>query len=294
LITPELLAQVRRLTIRSRRAVEEVFSGAYRSAFRGKGLEFADVREYVVGDDVRAIDWNVTARAGRPYVKRFEEERELTVVVAMDLSGSLAFGSRARTKREVAAEAGALIALAAARNRDRVGLLLFTDQVELYLPPGKSRARTMRVVREMLAFEPKGKGTDLAEALSFLGRVLRRRAIVVLVSDWIATPSGFDRPLAYLSRRHEMVAVSVTDPMERDLPPAGLLRVRDLESGRVGWADLDSRRGRAEWRAAKARRARSLAESFTRARASRIDLEVGAPVAPPLIRHFERRAHRGA
>jgi uncharacterized protein (DUF58 family) len=293
-ITPELLAQVRRLTIKSRRAVEEVFSGAYRSAFRGKGLEFADVREYVVGDDVRAIDWNVTARAGRPYVKRFEEERELTVVVAMDLSGSLAFGSRARTKREVAAEAGALIALAAARNRDRVGLLLFTDQVELYLPPGKSRARTMRVVRDMLAFAPKGRGTDLAGALSFLGRVLRRRAIVVLVSDWIATPAGFDRPLAYLSRRHELVAVSITDPVEHDLPPAGLLRVRDLETGRVGWADLDSRRGRAEWRAAKARRARSLAESFSRARAGRIDLEVGAPVAPPLIRHFERRAHRGA
>jgi uncharacterized protein (DUF58 family) len=214
------------------------------------------------------------------------------VVVAMDLSGSLAFGTRARTKREVAAEAGALIALAAARNRDRVGLLLFTDRVELYLPPGKSRARTMRIVREMLAFEPKGKGTDLAAAFSFLGRVLRRRAVVVLVSDWIA--ADFDRQLAYLSRRHEVVSVEVTDPMERDLPPAGLLRVRDLESGRMGWADLDSRRGRAEWRAAKARRARSLAESFSRARAGRIDLEVGAPVAPPLIRHFERRAHRGA
>jgi uncharacterized protein (DUF58 family) len=290
-ITPELLAQVRRLTIRSRRAVQEVFSGAYRSAFRGKGLEFADVREYVVGDDVRAIDWNVTARAGRPYVKRFEEERELTVVLAMDLSGSLAFGSRARTKREVAAEAGALIALAAARNRDRVGLLLFTDQVELYLPPGKSRARTLRIVREMLAYEPKGKGTDLAGALSFLGRVLRRRAIVVLVSDWIA--SDFDRPLAYLARRHEVLVVEVTDPLEHDLPPAGFLRARDLETGRVGWADLGSKRSRAEWRAAKARRARALNEAFIRARAGRIALEVGAPVAPPLIRHFERRTHRG-
>jgi len=290
-ITPELLAQVRRLTIRSRRAVEEVFSGAYRSAFRGKGLEFADVREYVVGDDVRAIDWNVTARAGRPYVKRFEEERELTVVLAMDLSGSLAFGSRTRTKREVAAEAGALIALAAARNRDRVGLLLFTDRVELYLPPGKSRARTLRVVREMLAYAPKGRGTDLGGALSFLGRVLRRRAIVVLISDWIA--SDFDRALSYLARRHEVVTVEVSDPLERDLPPSGLLLTRDLETGRVGWADLDSRKGRAAWRAERARRARSLGEAFARARAGRIALEVGAPVAPPLIRHFERRAHRG-
>jgi len=291
-ITPELLAQVRRLTIRSRRAVEEVFSGAYKSAFRGKGLEFAEVREYVVGDDVRSIDWNVTARAGRPFVKRFDEERELTVVVAMDLSGSLAFGSRARTKRETAAEAGALIALAAARNRDRVGLLLFTDKVELYLPPGKSRARSLRIVREMLAYEPKGRGTDMAGALAFLGRVLRRHAIVFIVSDWIA--SEFDRPLSFLGRRHEVVALEVSDPFERELPPTGLVRARDLETGRSVWVDLGARAARAEWRAAKARRARGLTETLMRARAGRILLDVGVPAAPALIRHFEQRTrHRG-
>ena len=290
MITPELLAQVRRLTIRSRRAVEDVFSGAYRSAFRGRGLEFAEVREYVFGDDVRAIDWNVTARAGRPFVKRFDEERELTVVVAMDLSGSLGFGSRARTKRETAAEAGALIALAAARNRDRVGLLLFTDQVELYLPPGKSRARSLRIVREMVAYEPKGRGTDLAGALAFLGRVLRRHAIVFVVSDWIAPE--FDRPLAFLGRRHEVVALEVTDPFERDLPAAGLMRARDLESGRSVWVDLGARAQRAEWRAAKSRRARGLSDALVRARAGRIALDVGVPAAPALIRHFEQRAHR--
>jgi uncharacterized protein (DUF58 family) len=291
-ITPELLAQVRRLTIRSRRAVEEVFSGSYKSAFRGKGIEFAEVREYVPGDDVRSIDWNVTARAGKPFVKRFDEERELTVVVAMDLSGSLGFGSRARTKRETAAEAGALIALAAARNRDRVGLLLFTDLVELYLPPGKSRARSLRIVREMVAFEPKGRGTDLAGALAFLGRVLRKHAIVFVVSDWIA--SDFDRPLAYLARRHEVVALEVTDPFERDLPPSGLVRARDLETGRNVWMDLGARAARAEWRAAKARRARTLSEALVRARAGRIALDVGVPAAPALIRHFEQRTrHRG-
>ena len=292
MITPELLAQVRRLTIRSRRAVEEVFSGAYKSAFRGKGLEFAEVREYVVGDDVRSIDWNVTARAGRPFVKRFDEVRELTVVVAMDLSGSLAFGSRARTKRETAAEAGALIALAAARNRDRVGLLLFTDKVELYLPPGKSRARSLRIVREMLAYEPRGRGTDMAGALAFLGRVLRRHAIVFIVSDWIA--SEFDRPLSFLGRRHEVVALEVTDPFERELPPTGLVRARDLETGRSVWVDLGARAARAEWRAAKARRARGLTETLMRARAGRILLDVGVPAAPALIRHFEQRTrHRG-
>ncbi len=290
MITPELLAQVRRLTIKSRRAVEEVFSGAYRSAFRGQGLEFAEVREYVPGDDIRAIDWNVTARAGHPFVKRFDEERELTVVVAIDLSGSEEFGSRSRTKRETAAEAGALLALAAARNRDRVGLLLFTDKVELYLPPAKSRARALRLVREMLAFEPTGRGTDLAHALAFLGRVVRRHAIVFVISDWIAPP--FDRQLAYLARRHELVAIEVEDPLESELPLAGLIRARDLETGRATWIDLGSRRSKAEWRGERARRARELSAAFIRGRAGRIALATGSPAAPALIRHFEARARR--
>ena len=290
MITPELLAQVRRLTIRSRRAVEEVFSGAYRSAFRGQGLEFAEVREYVPGDDIRAIDWNVTARVGHPFVKRFDEERELTVVVALDLSGSLAFGSRAKTKRETAAEAGALVALAAARNRDRVGLLLFTDQIELYLPPSKSRARALRLVRDMVALEPKGKGTDLGQALAFLGRVLRRRAIVFVVSDFIA--EEFERPLAHLARKHELVVLEVSDPFETALPPAGLVLAEDLETGRARWIDLAARRPRAEWRARESRRARRLGEAFIRGRAGRIALTTDAPVAPALIRHFEARARR--
>jgi len=287
-ITPELLAQVRRLTIRSRRAVEEVFSGAYRSAYRGQGLEFAEVREYVPGDDIRAIDWNVTARAGRPFVKRFDEERELTVVIALDCSGSLGFGTRARAKRETAAEAGALVALAAARNRDRVGLLLFTDRIELFLPPSKSRARALRLVREMVAFEPEGTGTDLALAFSFLGRVLRRRAILFLISDWMG--EGFERPLAHLGRRHEVVALETSDPLEASLPSAGLIRARDLETGRSAWIDLGSRRARTEWRARQARRSRVLSDAFLLARAERIRLATDQPAAPALIRHFETRA----
>lgn len=288
MITPELLAQVRRLTIRSRRAVEEIFSGAYRSAFRGQGLEFAEVREYVPGDDIRSIDWNVTARAGRPFVKRFDEERELTVVVALDLSGSLAFGSRARAKRDAAAEAGALLALAAARNRDRVGLLLFTDQIELFLPPGKSRSRALRIARELLAFEPKGKGTDVAGALEFLHRVLRRRAVVFLLSDWRAT--SFDRPLAFLARKHDVVALEVADPLEREAPSRGLLRVRDLESGKTAWVDASSRAARGAWRAAVARRGRELDQIFRRSGVPRLSLDADRPVAPVLIRYFERRA----
>ena len=290
MITPELLAQVRRLTIRSRRAVEEVFSGAYRSAFRGKGLEFSEVREYVAGDDVRSIDWNVTARQGRPFVKRFDEERELTVVVALDLSGSLRFGSRARTKRDTAAEAGALVALAASRNRDRVGLLLFTDSIELYLPPSKSRSRSLRIVRELVAFEPRGRGTDLAGALAFLGRVLRRRAVLFLVSDWFA--ESFERPLNLLARRHEIVTVEVEDPLEESLPARGLVQVRDLETGSTRMVDLGASGARREWRNARARRQRALKEALLRARADRIRVMCGSPVAPELVRHFEQRAYR--
>lgn len=290
MITPELLAQVRRLTIRSRRAVEEVFSGAYRSAFRGQGLEFAEVREYVPGDDVRAIDWNVTARAGKPFVKQFHEERELTVIVAIDLSGSLAFGSGSRIKRETAAEAGALVALAAARNRDHVGLLLFTDRIELYLPPSKSRARALRLVREMVAFEPVGRGTDLANALAFLGRVLRRRAILFVVSDWMA--ENFERPLRHLARRHELVSLEVSDPFETEPPAAGLVLTRDLETGGTAWLDFGARRPRSEWRALQSRRARALTDLLLRGRAGRIALSTEAPVAPALIRHFEARTHR--
>ena len=290
MITPELLAQVRRLTIRSRRAVEDVFAGAYRSAFRGQGLEFAEVREYVPGDDVRAIDWNVTARTGKPFVKRFDEERELTVIVALDLSGSLAFGSRSRSKRQTAAEAGALVALAAARNRDRVGLLLFTDQVELYLPPSKSRSRALRLVREMVAYEPAGRGTDLANAFAFLGRVLRRRATIFVISDWIG--DDYDRPLRYLARRHELVSLEVSDPFETEPPVSGLVRTRDLESARTAWLDFGARRPRSEWRASQARRARTLTDLLLRGRAGRIALSTELPVAPALIRHFEARTHR--
>jgi uncharacterized protein (DUF58 family) len=289
-ITPELLAQVRRLTIRSRRAVEEVFSGAYRSAFRGKGLEFAEVREYVPGDDVRSIDWNVTARHGRPFVKRFDEERELTVVVALDLSGSLCFGSRSKTKREAAAEAGALVALAASRNRDRVGLLLFTDRIELYLPPSKSRSRSLRIVRELVAFEPKGTGTDLGGALAFLGRVLRRRAVLFLISDWFA--DSFERPLNLLARRHELVTIEVEDPFEESMPDRGLIQMRDLETGASRLVDLRVAAARREWRTLRGRRQRALKETLMRARAERIRVMSDAPVAPELVRHFEQRAYR--
>ncbi len=290
MITPELLAQVRRLTIRSRRAVEDVFAGAYRSAFRGKGLEFSEVREYVPGDDVRSIDWNVTARHGNPFVKRFDEERELTVVVALDLSASLRFGSRARTKRDTAAEAGALVALAASRNRDKVGLLLFTDRVELYLPPSKSRARSLRIVRDLVAFEPRGTGTDLNGALAFLGRVLRRRAVLFLISDWFA--ESFDRPLNLLARRHEIVTIEVEDPLEETIPDRGLVRVRDLETGAIRMVDFGVTAARREWRTLRTRRQRDLKQTLLRARADRIRVLCNAPVAPELVRHFEQRAYR--
>jgi uncharacterized protein (DUF58 family) len=220
-------------------------------------------------------------------VKRYEEERELTVVIALDCSASLAFGSRSRSKRETAAEAGALLALAASRSRDRVGLLLFTDRVELYVPPSKVRARALRVVRELVAFEPAGRGTDVGQALSFLGRVLRRRAVVFLLSDWIAPP--FDRELAFLGRRHELTVIQVRDPLETEWPDAGLVAVRDLETGRERVISLGAA-ARSAGKAARARHARATGEAFRLGRAARIELLSDAPVAPVLIRHMEQRA----
>ena len=211
-------------------------------------------------------------------------------MVALDLSGSLRFGSRRRTKRDAGAEAGALVALAASRNRDRVGLLLFTDSIELYLPPSKSRARSLRIVRELLAFEPQGVGTGLAPALAFLGRVLRRRAVVFLISDWFA--DSFDKELQLLARRHEIVTVEVEDPLEESIPDRGLLLARDLETGAVRTVDFGVSAARREWRSLRARRLRALRESFLLARADRIRVRCDRPVAPELVRHFEQRTYR--
>lgn len=235
----ELLRQVHRLQLRARRAVEDLLGGEYRSIFKGPGLAFEEVREYQAGDDIRAIDWNVTARMGHPFVKRFVEEREQTIVLLVDASASMLFGTQAKPKRDVVAELAAVLACAAAANKDRTGLILFTDRVERFLPPRRGSRHVLRLIRDVLFFQPKRRGTNLAEALRVLDRVQHRRAIVFLLSDF--TDRAADRMLRIAGRRHDLIALAIRDPREEALPPAGLLAVEDPETGQTAWLDTGRR-----------------------------------------------------
>jgi len=290
----EILRRVRRIEIRTRRIVTESLAGCYRSAFRGQGMEFAEVREYQPGDDVRSIDWNVTSRSSRPerklFVKVFAEERELTVLLLVDVSGSTAFGTGRRLKREVMAEVCALLAFAAVRGRDRVGLLRIGDAVEQYVPPRHGTTHALRVVREVLAPPPARRPTDLAGALSYLLRVHRRPAVVFLVSDFLAP--DFERPLKIAARRHDVVAIEVRDPAEERLPPAGLLLLEDAETGERRYVDSSSRRVRSALLArARARRA-AVHQVLERAGVERIEIDASQPYDRPLVRFFRARAAR--
>jgi uncharacterized protein (DUF58 family) len=283
----EVLRQVRLLEIHTRRLVTDVFAGEYSSVFKGRGMEFADVREYQAGDDIRLIDWNVTARMGSPYVKQFVEERELTVMFLVDHSASEVFGTRVRTKSELAAEVCAVLAMTAVKNHDRVGTVLFSDRVERYVPPKKGKTHVLRVIRELLSFEPRGTGTNLAAALEFTNRVLTRRAVVFLVSDFLAT--DYERVLKATARRHDTIALQLVDPRERELPNVGLVAVRDPESSRWRYLDTGSRRVRDAFQ----RRGQEFDATLTRALRRRgvdvVRLETGRPYVEPLLAFFQMR-----
>ncbi len=289
-IPPELLSQVRKLEIRTRRVVDELFSGEYHSVFKGRGVEFREVREYAPGDDVRSIDWNVSARMGAPYVKQYEEERELTVVVVADLSASQRFGSGQRLKAAAMAELGAVLAFSAISNQDKVGLILFSDLVELYVPPKKGRKHALRVIRELLFHLPRGRGTDLRDALETLNRVQRKRAVVFLLSDFLA--DGYDRPLSVAARRHDLVAVHLVDPRERWLPSVGLVRLRDAETGADVVLDAGDRSVREAYERQAQQRERELDRRVRRAGCDLISVDVTQPVADPLQAFFMRRERR--
>ncbi len=292
-MTPrEVIRRVRRLEIRTRRLVEESLAGSYHSVFRGRGMEFAEVREYVLGDDVRNIDWNVSARMGHPFIKKFTEERELTVVLVVDASGSGQFGTGPTNKMELAAEVSALLAFSAIRNNDRVGLLLFTDRVELFLAPRKGREHALRVLREVLTINPQGSGTRIAEALAYLQRVVRKRAVVFLVSDF--QDDGFERTLRVVARKHDLVALAVADPRESQLPDVGLLNVVDPETGIPALIDSGSARVRRVY-AEAARRARALLiDTVRRSGVDLLELSTDEPYEKPLLRFFHERARRAA
>ncbi len=290
-MTPrELIRRVRRIEIRTRRLVEESLAGAYHSSFKGRGMEFAEVREYVPGDDVRTIDWNVSARMGHPFVKKFTEERELTVVLVVDASGSGRFGTEPSTKLQMAAEISALLTFSALRNNDRVGLLLFTDDVELFLPPRKGREHGLRVLREVLAFEARGRGTRINRALEFLQRVVTKRAVVFLVSDFF--DDGYERTLRVAARKHDLVAISVEDPRERQLPPVGLVAVVDPETDELGVIDAGSARVRRRYAEfARGTRQRKK-DALRRCGVELLELSTGVPYEGPFVRFFRERARR--
>jgi len=296
-MTPnELMHEVKRLQITARHAVTEVFAGEYSSAFKGRGMEFADVREYEPGDDVRTIDWNVTARVGRPFIKRFTEERELTIMLAVDLSGSERFGSERLRKQQVAAEVCAVVAFAAMRKNDRVGLMVFTDAVELFVPPAKGSRHTLRLVRELLAFEPRSVGTNLRAAADHLVHSLTRRSVVFFVSDFLAPdPAG---ALRILSRKHDATAVIVEDPREHSWPSAGLVELEDAETGRRLVVDAGSPRVRRSFAAAAAERRRTTMDALARAGMDtlRVSTHTGPDSRPAyvhdLMQFFRRRERR--
>jgi uncharacterized protein (DUF58 family) len=261
MLSPELFRKIRRIEIHTRRLVNDVFGGEYHAIFKGRGMEFDEVRPYQPGDEIRTIDWNVTARMGEPFIKRYVEERELTVMLLVDASRSGDFGTRNNWfKREMAAELAAVLSFAATTNNDKVGLLIFTDQVELFIPPRKGRRHVLRVIRELLAFEPQGHKTDLKLALDTVNRVLKRKGIVFLVSDFLAEPEQYQKPLFVTSRRHDVIAVDLHDPLETEIPKVGLLALEDAETGELVLVDTSSR----AWQTTFAERISELEAAKTR------------------------------
>jgi len=290
MIPKEILRKVRRIEIRTNRVVNESLAGHYSSVFRGRGMEFSEVREYQVGDDVRNIDWNVTSRMGHPYIKKHVEERELTVMLVVDCSASKRFGTAGQAKGEIAAELAALIAFTAIKNNDRVGLLLFTDQVELYVPPKKGVEHVLRVVREILIFRPQHRKTDLALGLDTLNHVQRKRAVAFFISDFL--DSGYERQLKLAARRHDLIAVTLEDPREVTLPRLGLLRLQDAETGREMLLDTSRRRVREAFAAEAARREENRAALFRRVGIDRIHIRTDAPYEKPLLQFLRLRERR--
>jgi uncharacterized protein (DUF58 family) len=286
----EILRQIRRLQLRARRAVEDLLGGEYHSVFKGTGIAFEEVREYTPGDDVRAIDWNVTARMGHPFIKRYVEERELTVVLMVDCSGSNQFGTQLQQKREVAAELAAVLAFSAISNNDKVGLVQFTDRVEHFVPPRKGTRHVLRLIRDILFFEPARRGTSLGQALDYLNRVLRRRVIVFLLSDFL--DCEFEKPLKRTGRRHDLIAVRITDPREEELPPVGLLELEDAETGQHLLVDTSSAPVREEYARAARERRLALRQLMRSAQIDFIEVSTDGAHLDALIRFFKLRERR--
>lgn len=293
--TRDIIKKVRQIEIRTNRLVTDTLAGQYHSVFKGRGMNFDAVREYVPGDEVRTIDWNVTARAGRPFVKKFVEERELTLLLMVDVSASGDFGSGVQSKRELAAEIASVLAFSAVKNSDKVGLVLFTDQVELYVPPRKGRRHVLRIVREVLGFEPQRRGTDVVQALDFVNDVIERRAIVFLLSDFQTGHSSTEdlrRALRQTNRRHDLVALPIDDPREQTLPALGIVAIEDAETGEL--IELDTRNPRVGERFAELARERAtqMQRAFSAEAVDSLRLTTDQPYIASLMAFFKNRSRK--
>jgi len=295
MIPQEFIKKIREIEIRTKRIVNTTFAGEYKSSFKGTGIEFVDVREYLPGDDIRSIDWKVTARMGRPYVKKFVEERELSVILCVDASGSGHFGTRKLFKIELAAQVAATLAFSAVRNNDKVGLLFFTDRVEKYIPPKKGRFHVLRLIRDILYFKPQHPGTEPVTALEFLMHLLKHRAIIFFISDFTGRnfePEKMRVPLAVASRRHDVVAICVTDPVETQLPNAGLVDLEDLETGAIITVDTADQDLLGKYTGYRHREREETERLFKSLGVDRINLQTTEDFTPKLHKFFRDRARR--
>lgn len=291
MLPKEVLKHIRRIEIRTKRLVNEVFSGEYESVFKGHGVEFSEVREYVPGDDIRRIDWNVTARMGHPYVKKFREERELTLTFVVDVSSSEYFGSISRQKINLASEVTALLSFSALSNNDKVSLLLFSDRIEKFVPPKKGRRHILRIIRDLLYFKPKGKGTNISIALEHLNRVIRKKSIVFLISDFL--DKGFEKPMKITARKHDLIAIRILDPLELSIPGfSGWILLEDAESSNIGWIDTGDRKRRLDYGMKKMDLLEKQSEFFSSNDIDLIDLNTSKPYVDELVRFFTTRERR--
>ncbi|BHH85664.1 DUF58 domain-containing protein [Desulforhopalus sp. 52FAK] len=297
-LTRDILKKVRQIEVRTNRLVNDSLAGSYQSVFKGRGMNFDEVREYVPGDDIRTIDWNVTARTGVPHIKKFTEERELTIMLMIDISGSGEFGSSASSKRELMAEIGSVLAFSAVRNNDKVGLVLFTDSPELYIPPKKGRGHILRIIREILYFKPKGVKTDVKGVLDFVNRVMKRKCVSFLISDF-ALPGVFEEEVKLLqpklqitNRRHDLISLIVTDPREYELPDVGWITLEDAESGAQVEVNTSDPEVREEYRAIAAAREKIVHKSMRLAGIDLLDLRTDRSYLPPLLSFFRDRKKR--
>ena len=286
--TKELLKKVRKIEIKTRRLSDHIFSGEYHSSFKGRGMTFSEVRQYQFGDDIRSIDWNVTARYHEPYIKVFEEERELTMMLVVDISGSGSFGTTEQFKRDILTEISATLAFSAIQNNDKVGLLLFSDEIELFIPPKKGKTHVLRIIRELIEFKPQSKKTDLSQALQYLSNVMKKKAIVFILSDFIDT--GYENALKIVGKKHDVTGIRVFDKLETELPKLGMVPMRDAESGQIKLVNTNSKSVRTKYRANYLETVNYYEESFTKSGSGVISTRIDESYVKKLLGYFKRRS----